>query len=83
MIKFSDLIGKTVKVIDVKGSEYDEDDEYSKGVTLEVDGVQYTLEAIVSDYDDAEIWLCEKDWFVANTNLNNDAYLNNRHRYLS
>ena len=58
MIRFSDLVGKTVKIVDVKKSD---DDEYSKGVTLEVDGVQYALEAVVSDYDDAEIWLCEKD----------------------
>jgi hypothetical protein len=61
MIKFSDLVGKTVKIVGVKGSEYDEDDEYSKGIVIEVEGVRYTLEAIVFGYgDDAEIWLCEK-----------------------
>jgi hypothetical protein len=62
MIRFSDLVGKTVKVVEVKGSEYDEDpSSSSQGITIEVEGVRYTLEAIIYGYgDDAEIWFCEK-----------------------
>ena len=60
MIRFSDLVGKTVKIVEVKGSEYDEDSSSSQGIVIDVEGVRYTLEAIIYGYgDDAEIWLCE------------------------
>jgi len=62
MIRFSDLIGKTVKVIEVENAEYNEGNEYSQGVVIELNGVRYTLKAEVCGYDDeAEIRLDENN----------------------
>jgi threonyl-tRNA synthetase len=62
MIKFSDLIGKTVKIVDVKKSDEDEDSASSQELVLEVDGVRYTLEAIGYNYGDdpqQDVFLCD------------------------
>ena len=68
MIGFDDLIGKTIKVVDVDESERTNDPKEAASVTIEVDGVQYTLIGSAWNYTTvSEIRIVESATYLSAT----------------